>query len=170
MHSRCACGVDVPVRALSERLGEHLRAGRLTLATAESCTGGALAAALTAVAGSSDYFVGGVVSYSNAAKQELLGVPATVLESAGAVSEECALAMARGARRALRAGLALATTGIAGPGGAEPGKPVGLVYIALADGAGEECHRFVFIGDRGAVIEAATRQALTIALQRVGSR
>ena len=167
MHSRCACGVGVPIRALSQSLGERLRAGGLTLATAESCTGGALAAALTAIAGCSDYFPGGVVSYSNDAKRELLGVPATVLESAGAVSEECALAMARGARRALGADLALATTGIAGPGGAEPGKPVGLVYIALADGAGEECHRFVFIGDRAAVIESATRQALTVALNRV---
>ena len=107
-----------------------------------------------------------VLSYSNDAKRELLGVPATVLESAGAVSEECALAMARGARRALGADLALATTGLAGPGGAEPGKPVGLVYIALADGAGEECQRFVYMGDRAAVIEAATRQALTLALQR----
>ena len=160
--------MGVPIRALSQSLGERLRAGGLTLATAESCTGGALAAALTAIAGSSDYFPGGVVPYSNDAKLALLGVPATVLEDAGAVSEECALAMARGARRALGADLALATTGIAGPGGAEPGKPVGLVYIALADGAGEECHRFVFIGDRAAVIESATRQALTIALQRVG--
>jgi PncC family amidohydrolase len=77
---------------------------------------------------------------------------------------------ARGARRALGADLALATTGIAGPGGAELGKPVGLVYIALADAAGEECHRFVFIGDRAAVIESATRQALTVALNRVVSR
>ena len=169
MHSGCACGVGVPVRALSQSLGERLRACGLTLATAESCTGGALAAALTAVAGSSDYFPGGVVSYSRDAKRELLGVPATLLESAGPVSEECALAMARGARRALAADLALATTGIAGPGGAEPGKPVGLVYIALANATEVECHRFVFIGDRAAVIEAATRQALTVALNRVVS-
>ncbi|HET8628452.1 MAG TPA: CinA family protein, partial [Thermomicrobiales bacterium] len=129
-----------------------------------SCTGGAVAAALTAVAGASDYFPGGVVSYSLAAKRALLGVPALILDGEGAVSEACAVAMARGARAALGAGLAVATTGIAGPGGAEPGKPVGLVFVAVAGHAGAACRRHVFPGDRAAVIAAATRAALDLAL------
>ena len=153
--------------ALSQTLGEQLRARGLTLATAESCTGGAIAAALTAVPGSSDYFRGGVVPYSLEAKEALLGVPRRLLEEMGAVSEECALALAEGARRALGADLAVATTGIAGPGGAEPGKPVGLVFIALADGAGALCTRTVFAGDRAAIIAAATREALTLVLARL---
>jgi PncC family amidohydrolase len=156
--------VSVPILALSQSLGARLRERGLTVATAESCTGGALAAALTAVAGSSDYFLGGVVPYSLDAKRALLDVPDAILQTVGAVSEECALAMARGARGKLGADLALATTGIAGPGGAEPGKPVGLVYIALADERETQCHRFVFMGDRAAIIEAATRNALTLAI------
>ncbi len=156
--------------ALSQTLGEQLRARGLTLATAESCTGGAVAAALTAVAGSSGYFPGGVVAYSPEAKERLLGVPRAVLDGPGAVSEECALAMAAGARRALGVDLALATTGIAGPGGAEAGKPVGLVFIALADGAGAICTRAVFAGERAAVIAAATREALAMALARLQNR
>ncbi len=155
---------------LSQALGGLLRARGLTVATAESCTGGALAAALTAVAGSSDYFPGGVVAYSLGAKRALLGVPGDLLDGAGAVSEAYARAMAEGARRALGADLALATTGIAGPGGAEPGKPVGLVFIALADGAGTICARHTFDGDRAAVIAAATREALRLAVARLEGR
>lgn len=151
-------------------LGALLRSRGLTIATAESCTGGAVSAALTAVAGSSDYFRGGVVAYSLDAKRDLLDVPAALLDRFGAVSEECARAMAEGARRALGADLAVSTTGIAGPGGAEPGKPVGLVFIAVADGEGTACARYVFIGDRGTVIAAATREALALAVARLEGR
>ncbi|HEX5505463.1 MAG TPA: CinA family protein [Thermomicrobiales bacterium] len=155
------------IPALSAALGARLRARGLSIATAESCTGGALAAALTAVAGSSDYFPGGVVSYGVAAKRALLGVPAAILDGEGAVSEACAVAMARGAWAALGADLAVATTGIAGPGGAEPGKPVGLVFVAVAGRAGAACRRHVFPGDRAAVIAAATHAALALVLARL---
>jgi PncC family amidohydrolase len=155
--------------ALSQALGAALRARGLTIATGESCTGGAVAAALVAVAGSSDYFRGGVVAYGLDAKRALLGVPRPILDGPGAVSEECALALARGARGALGADLALATTGIAGPGGAEPGKPVGLVFIALATDEETLCRRFVFAGDRTAVIAAATSEALALAVARLRS-
>lgn len=161
---------------LSSVLGELLRARGLTLATAESCTGGALAAALTSVAGSSDYFPGGVVAYSLGAKERLLGVPGAILHgdaAPGAVSEACAIAMARGARRVLGADFALSTTGIAGPGGGEPGKPVGLVFIAFAWGEGEGegvCRRTVFAGDRADVIVGASREALALAVATIENR
>ena len=106
-------------------LGDALRARGTMLATAESCTGGLIAAACTAVAGSSDWFERGFVTYSNAAKTELLGVDAALIQAHGAVSAEVACAMAEGALAHSKAGLAVAVTGIAGPGGAVPGKPVG---------------------------------------------
>lgn len=145
---------------LAQELGRALGERGLRVATAESCTGGAIAAAFTAVPGCSEYFRGGIVAYDHASKRDLLGVPQAVLTTAGMVSEECALALARGAQRAFKADLALATTGIAGPGGAEPGKPVGLVFIAAALGDQIACHRAVFIGDRAAIITAATQHAL----------
>jgi nicotinamide-nucleotide amidase len=148
---------------ISRVIGESLRARGLTIATAESCTGGAVAAAIVAISGASDYFPGGIVAYDAAVKAATLGVPLAIIEGEGVVSEACALAMARGARRVCGSDLALATTGIAGPGGAEPGKPVGLVYIALAWGEGVTCRRVVFPGDRAAVIAAATRAALGLA-------
>lgn len=134
----------------------------ITIGTAESCTGGNVAHRITRIAGSSAYFLGGIVSYSNSVKASLLGVPEAVLKNPGAVSEPCARAMAKGARRALGTTLAVATTGIAGPGGATEFKPVGLVYIALAgdrDTVVEEHH---FTGDRDAVIEASTIRALEL--------
>lgn len=138
-----------------------------TLATAESCTGGGVASRLVSVAGSSEYFLGGVVSYSNDAKHRLLGVPEEVLRSVGAVSPECAEAMAAGARRAFGAGVAVSTTGIAGPGGATARKPVGLVYIGLATPAGVTSTEHHFPGDRAAVIAAATDTALQTLLRGV---
>lgn len=148
---------------LARVIGERLRARGLSIATAESCTGGGVAAAIVAIAGASDYFPGGIVAYSAALKAATLGVPVAIIENEGVVSEACALAMARGARRVCGSDLALATTGIAGPGGEEPGKPVGLVYIALAWGEGATCRRSVFSGDRAAVIAAATSAALDLA-------
>ncbi len=113
-------------------LGESLRARGWRLATAESCTGGLIAAACTAVAGSSDWFERGFVSYSNAAKSELLGVDDALIQHHGAVSEEVARAMACGALAQAPVQLSVAVTGIAGPGGAVPGKPVGTVWLAWA--------------------------------------
>ncbi len=147
-------------RPVAELVLERCRALGLTLATAESCTGGLVGARLTDVAGASDVFLGGIVAYSNEAKMRQLGVPARVLERHGAVSEEAAEAMAEGARAALRADVAVSVTGIAGPGGGTPEKPVGLVFIsAAAPGAGTT-ERVVLSGDREAVRARATALAL----------
>jgi len=129
-------------------IGKLLRERKLTLAVAESCTGGLLASLVTDVPGSSDYFVGGVVAYSNAVKERLLGVPREILDTVGAVSPECARAMAEGVRKLLGADLSLSTTGITGPTGATPTKPVGLVYIALAHPEGTEVREHRFVGKR----------------------
>ena len=147
MTERVAAEVK-PVDELSQQAGRLLRERGMTLAVAESCTGGALGDAITNVAGSSDYFLGGVIAYGNATKEELLGVPHELLARHGAVSAPVALAMAEGARRLLRADLALAVTGIAGPGGGTPDKPVGLVYIALATSEGAEWRRYVWSKSR----------------------
>ena len=121
----------------------------LTLATAESCTGGLIAAALTDVAGSSDVFERGFVTYSNDAKHELLGVSTALLETHGAVSQEVALAMAQGTLAHSRADLVIAVTGIAGPGGATETKPIGLVHVAIARKDGAVTHRVFEFGDIG---------------------
>jgi nicotinamide-nucleotide amidase len=131
--------------------------------TAESCTGGLVAAALTAIAGSSDVVERGFVTYSNKAKTELLGVPPATLAAYGAVSAETAAAMARGAIGRAPADLAISVTGIAGPGGATATKPVGLVFLGLARGDGRSrSERHVFAGDRAAVRDAALRAALEL--------
>jgi nicotinamide-nucleotide amidase len=122
---------------------------QLTLATAESCTGGLLAAILTEVPGSSDVFERGFVTYSNDAKKAMLGVPAAALQTFGAVSRETAQAMAEGALAHSPADLALAITGIAGPGGAMPGKPIGLVHLAAASRSGRLIHEEQRFGDIG---------------------
>jgi len=124
------------------------RARNIRIVTAESCTGGLIAALLTEIPGSSDVVERGFVTYSNEAKEEALGVPATLLRKYGAVSNHVARAMADGALRHARAQLAIAVTGIAGPGGGSAEKPVGLVYIALADGHNISTHEFRF-GDIG---------------------
>ena len=132
----------------------------LTLATAESCTGGLVAARLTSVPGSSDVFLGGVVAYANEVKAAALGVPAEVLRAHGAVSAETAAAMAHGARARLGADLAVAVTGIAGPGGGTPEKPVGLVYLHAAGPDGERAAEFTVPGDRETVRARAAVAAL----------
>ena len=129
-------------------VGRLLRERGARVAVAESCTGGLVAGKLTDVPGSSDYFVGGVVAYADAAKQSLLGVPEALLARHGAVSEPVARAMAEGARARFGADLAVATTGISGPGGGSEAKPVGLVHIALADAQGTHADHFVFPLDR----------------------
>lgn len=153
---------------LSRELGAALRARGLTLATAESCTGGAVAAALAAIPGASEYLCGGVVAYSAAVKVALLGVPAALIEGDGVVSAACVQAMARGARVVCNADIAVATTGIAGPGGAEPGKPVGTVFLAVAWAEGTTVREMFYTGDRAAIIAAATRDALGMAGEVVG--
>jgi len=146
----------------AEALLARLRAARLMVAAAESCTGGLLAGALTEVPGSSDVFERGFVTYSNAAKSEALGVAAALIEAHGAVSEEVAQAMAAGALRHSRADLAIAITGIAGPGGGSASKPVGLVHLALARRTGGATHRELRLGDRGraAIRLASVAEAL----------
>jgi nicotinamide-nucleotide amidase len=139
-----------------------LQAQGQTLAVAESCTGGRIAAALTSVPGASKSFAGGVVAYDNAVKVAQLGVDAGTIERFGAVSSEVAEAMARGARERLGAGVALSTTGVAGPSGGSVEKPVGLVWFGLADGEGVRTSQFQFRGDRDAVVSRATTMALNI--------
>jgi nicotinamide-nucleotide amidase len=133
------------------------------LATAESCTGGWIAKALTDVAGSSQWFEGGVVAYSNAAKIELLGVPSVVLNMHGAVSEETVQAMADGARRRFAADLAVAVSGIAGPGGGTQDKPIGTVHFAWAVPNGATAARRIFVGNR----ESVRRQTVALAFERL---
>jgi len=137
-----------------------LRQTRNTIAVAESCTGGAVSAALTSVPGSSKSFVGGIVAYDNAVKTQLLGVTEALLASAGAVSEETATEMAIGVRRRLEATIGLAVTGIAGPEGGTPEKPIGLVWLALAESGGARAVRLNLAGDRHAIQDRATIAAL----------
>lgn len=124
--------MDSETEALARSVLDLCRTRGLMVATAESCTGGLVAAALTAIAGSSDVVDRGFVTYSNQAKQDMLGVPAAILETHGAVSRQTAEAMARGALARSAAAIAVSITGVAGPGGATPGKPVGLVHFAAA--------------------------------------
>jgi nicotinamide-nucleotide amidase len=142
-----------------------LEARGQTLATAESCTGGLIAAALTAIAGSSSVVMAGFVTYSNAAKMRMVGVAEASLAAHGAVSEAVAREMAEGALREAQVDVALSCTGIAGPGGATPGKPVGLVFIGCARrGAPTVVERHVFPGDRDAVRAATVARALQLAM------
>jgi nicotinamide-nucleotide amidase len=150
--------------SIQSSLGDALRARGWRIATAESCTGGRVAVMITSVPGSSDYFCGSVVAYSDESKRELLDVPTQLIESHGAVSEEVASAMALGARARFSATIALSVTGIAGPGGGSAGKPVGLVYVGLSDEGGKtEVLRMKLLGDREMIQRRASLAALTIA-------
>ena len=146
-------------------LAAALRARGWRLAAAESCTGGLIAAACTALAGSSDWFERGFVSYSNQAKTELLGVDPALLGRVGAVSEEVARAMVQGALHRAPVALAVAVTGIAGPGGAVPGKPVGTVWLAWGTARGVQAERLQLAGDRDAVRAATVHAALARLLE-----
>lgn len=146
--------------ALAERL-QGLCLGRgMTVAVAESCTGGLVAATITEVAGSSGYFAGGVIPYADSAKEALLGVPESALAAHGAVSAQVAVAMASGARARFGTTLAVSITGVAGPDGGSAEKPVGLTYVALAGAAGVEVRRLQLAGDRAGNRGAAARAAL----------
>jgi nicotinamide-nucleotide amidase len=138
------------------------RRRRLSLAVAESCTGGLLGGRITSVAGASDVFRGGVIAYDNAVKAELLGVPASLMEQHGAVSEPVALAMAVGARIATGADLGIAITGVAGPAGGTPEKPIGTVWTALADHAAAEAQQIRHFGDRTEIRRRAAQSALDL--------
>jgi len=145
----------------SLRLGALLLASGKSLAVAESCTGGLLSGAVTSVPGSSGYFLGGIVAYHNQVKARALGVSPSLIEAYGAVSREAALAMAEGALARLPADVAVAVTGIAGPGGGTREKPVGTVWVAVADRGGvRRANRYRFGGDRQEVRRAAVRAAL----------
>jgi nicotinamide-nucleotide amidase len=141
--------IDEDIRATAERVLATCRANGLRVATAESCTGGLVAAALTEIPGSSDVVDRGFVTYSDAAKQSMLGVSVSTLARAGAVSRETADEMVRGALANSDAHIAVAITGIAGPGGGSPGKPVGLVHLAAAARDGRSIHRERRYGDIG---------------------
>lgn len=141
-------------------VGDLLRQQGLTLAVAESCTGGLICHRLTNIPGASDYFMGGVVSYSNLAKMELLRVPSDILAVWGAVSEETARAMASGVREAFHTDIGLSVTGIAGPTGGTPGKPVGTVYIGLATPQKVEARHHLFQGSREEIKAQSAQAAL----------
>jgi len=160
---------DDDLKALAARVLDRCREVGLHLATAESCTGGMIAAALTEIAGSSDVVERGFVTYSNEAKMELLGVAEDLLIDHGAVSEPVARAMAEGAVARSHAEIAVAVTGIAGPGGGTETKPVGLVHLAAArQGAATVHHAEVFSGDRASVRGQTARKALAMALEISG--
>ncbi len=159
------CTLDEEDMRLASELIEACRQSGVHLATAESCTGGLIGATITAVAGASEVFWGGILSYQNEVKEQLLGVQATTLATVGAVSEACAGEMARGAQRALKAELALSATGIAGPGGATPEKPVGTVWIGVALRERVVVKGFTFEGDRTAVRLQTVHEALKLALE-----
>lgn len=161
---------DQALVALAERLQGVCLGRGITVAIAESCTGGLVAESITSVPGSSAYFLGGVVSYADAAKTELLGVPASALAAHGAVSAQVARAMADGCRDRLAAALALSITGIAGPGGGSDAKPVGLTYLGLASASSTEVRRCVFTGDRAAVRAAAASEGLSWLIAAVEAR
>lgn len=155
-----------PLEALA---GELLKAKGMKLALAESCTGGLIAHRITNIPGSSEYFLGGVVSYADAIKHRLLEVDAETLAQDGAVSRQTALEMARGACRVLGADVGVAVTGIAGPGGGSEEKPVGLTWIALVDPDGERVEHHIWSGDRIANKERSAEAALELLVEALAA-
>ena len=149
---------------LEEELVALYRAQGMTCATAESCTGGGIGSAITSVAGSSEMFLGGVISYANSVKAGVLGVREETLRTVGAVSPETAAQMAAGARRLTGADVAVAVTGIAGPGGGTDEKPVGLVWFGLASASGTRTEKAIFPGDRASVRAKTVTHALGMLL------
>ncbi len=152
-------------QTLEAKVGSALNGRGWTLALGESCTGGLVAHRITEVPGSSEYFLGGVVAYSNAIKELLLHVKSETLETVGAVSEETAREMARGAREGMSAAVGVSVTGIAGPGGGTVDKPVGLTFISASTPEGEWAERHVFQGDRHSNKESAADAALKLLLE-----
>lgn len=159
-----------PIPLLEEEVGVRLRARGLTLATAESSTGGLIAKRLSDISGSSAYLIGGIIAYADAVKEIWLGVQAETLRAHGAVSEPVARQMAEGARIRLGTDLALSVTGIAGPTGATATKPVGLHYVGLSAAEDTWVRRFVFSGDRAANRMAAADEAFRLLLDYLDGR
>ena len=155
---------------LEQRLVSYFSEFHLSLALAESCTGGLIAERITNIPGASVCFKGGVVSYANEVKQALLGVTPAILEIEGAVSETCAQAMADGVRRACQADIGISVTGIAGPNGATPTKPVGLVCIGVATSQAVSARKFLFSGDRASIRQQAADAALLLALESANGK
>jgi len=153
---------DIPLEYV---VGDVLREKNLKLAVAESCTGGLIGHLLTNVPGASDYYIGGIVSYANDVKTHVLGVSPVTIEKHGAVSGETVLEMARGVRHILKADIGLSVSGIAGPGGGTPEKPVGTVWIGLNSEEAEQARCYVWGGDRIEIKEYAARQALEIVVE-----
>lgn len=158
---------DEELLELARRVGAACRDRGLRIGTAESCTGGLVASVITEVPGSSDYFLGGFVTYSNDLKTGLVDVPADVLEAHGAVSAQVARAMADGARRRLAVDMAVAVTGVAGPDGGTAAKPVGLTYVAVADAEGDDVRRHMWDGDRTGNKRLSAAAALDLVLTRL---
>jgi PncC family amidohydrolase len=156
---------DAELLALAVSLQRAALAAGITVSTAESCTGGLVGHVITQVDGSSGHYLGGVISYSDALKRSILGVPEEMLERHGAVSAQTAVAMADGARKAFGTDLAVSVTGIAGPGGGTDAKPVGLVYICVASARGNEVHRYHWHGDR----DGNKRHSAAAALELLGA-
>lgn len=152
---------------LAEKVGAALKSKKLILSVAESCTGGGVCQALTEIVGSSEWFDCGFVPYSNSSKTEMLNIPAALIAQHGAVSEEIAAAMAEGALANSEAHLSIATTGIAGPGGAVPGKPVGTICFGWKVGGITHTERKVFAGDRHSVREQTVVHSLSRLLRYV---
>lgn len=152
---------------VEEEVGRLLEERGLSLGLAESCTGGMIAARITDVPGSSAYFTGGLVAYDNRVKEGVLGVSATELNKFGAVSDQVARSMATGARKLLKTDIGLAVTGVAGPGGGTPGKPVGLVYIALAGPWGTTSRELRLEGSRAEIRTVTVHKALTMLLREL---
>jgi PncC family amidohydrolase len=157
--------MEEPVEDLVRAVAAELDGRGYRLAVAESCTGGGLAAAITDLPGVSSFFEGGIVSYSNAVKEVLLGVPAEVLARHGAVSEPTARAMAEGVRQRIRADVGVGITGVAGPDGGTPSKPVGLVHLAVATPHGTRSRHDVWPGDRRKVRASSVQAALFLILE-----
>jgi PncC family amidohydrolase len=154
---------------LAQRVGELSRSAGTTIALGESCTGGLVGHLITEVPGASAYLRGGIVAYSDAAKAALLDVPPGTLTEHGAVSAQVALAMATGARSRFGADVGVAVTGISGPSGGSPQKPVGLTYVAIADGSGSEVRRFQWQGERSANKLASARAVLDLLIERLSA-
>ncbi len=158
---------DEELLELAQQVGASCRAAGLSLATAESCTGGLVAHLITEIPGSSTYFQGGLVTYADEVKMALVSVPETVLAAHGAVSAQVAVAMAEGARRRLGVDVAVAVTGVAGPDGGTEAKPVGLTYVAVADAAGDEVRKHQWDMDRTGNKRASAAAALSLVIERL---
>ena len=158
---------DNTLVALAAQVGERCRALGLRVATVESCTGGLVGHLITEIPGSSAYYSGGFITYSDGLKQSAVGVPHDVLAAHGAVSAQAAMAMAIGGRERTGADLAVAVTGIAGPDGGSPAKPAGLTYVAVADAAGIAVKRYLWAGDRSENKRLSAAAALELLLERV---